>query len=233
VAIPGLAILAAIALHAPDHRSLAERGALSVTVAVGRALPLVGLAVAIGLAGCRTALAGSLFFALAACLGYAAKDAVTAALLATPGTSYRLFLVDPLACVTVGLVLAPPPRLRPWILPPLAAVCGAVIALSIKLNNPDSEKLGFPAGGSVAAIWLIFVLAMLARRLNGHWLHILARVLGSWLIAIGLLLGGTAFVQRSPVDTAPPLVQPTMPGIPEELPPKPRKLPGLGSPSAP
>jgi hypothetical protein len=216
VGLAGLAITAAMALHAPAERGLAEAGAVSVLLAAGRALPLVGVGLALGLSPRRPTAIGGLLLLLGYSVAIVEKERLLDALVSVPGSSARLFLVQPAACVVAGMALILPRRLRPWALPPLAAVFGGLIGFAIKLNDPGPRDLGFASGATVAVLWLVMVAGLLARRLDGRWLQILAPIAGSWLIAIGLLLGGASLVQPAPTDSAAPaLAAPTTPLVPE------------------
>ena len=216
ICILGVGVLVAIERHAPAGRSLLEGGVLAVLLSVGRTLPLVGLGVALGLSGNRNVAAAVLLFVPAAILSFLERERILFALLAGPETSYRLYLIDPLACLLAGLALVTPDQFRSWTLPPLAASIGAIAIFSIKLIDPGAGAPAFLEGAVAAALWLILLLALVARRLAGHWFDISARILGSWLIAIGLLLGGAGLAQRAVTYAPVSQPAPSLPGIPEK-----------------
>jgi len=224
----GIVTIIAIALHPASGRSLAESGALAVALGFGRALPLIGLGVAAGLSRDREAVACGILFAIGFTAGFVEKDDMLSAL-AGPGETYRVFLVDPLASLTMGLGLAIPGAFRRYALPFVALIVGCLFALSMKLNSPDPTSAMFPTGGAAVAAWLLATSALFSRQRTARWLQIAFRIFGSWLIAIGLLLGGAAVVQRSAVDSAAPsLPPPTVPWNPDNNGLKNHRPNGLG-----
>ena len=71
------------------------------------------------------------------------------------------------------------------------------------MNSPNPHAPGFVAGAAGAAFWLIGMVFLAVRGVEWRWLPTGARILGSWLIAVGLLLGGATLVPRRALDAGP------------------------------
>jgi hypothetical protein len=89
-------------------------------------------------------------------------------------------------------------------LPPAATVAGAMLAIGIKLVDPSFHDPNFLRGALVTSVWLVGAVALTVHLVNRPWLGIAIRILGSWLIAIGLMLGASMLVQRPTIGAAPP-----------------------------
>lgn len=203
-----------------------ETGVLSVALSVGQTLPLAGLGLALAVARLREAIVDGALFGAGLVFGLVGREWFLSAILSGPGTTYRLRLVAPLACLVIGLVLAAPMRLRRWLLPFAALCAGALLGFAIKLNDPSFHDPTFAWGATGAAIWLVSAVGLTGRRFDRPWLEVAVRILGSWLIAIGLLIGGAALVHGPTPDNSPPpadvpLPYPsTGPGAPPLQPPR-------------
>ncbi|HTO84062.1 MAG TPA: hypothetical protein VMQ73_17615, partial [Methylomirabilota bacterium] len=126
----------------------------------------------------------------------------------TPDSTWRLGFIGPLACVAAGLVLAPGPLLRVVLAPLAAAFCGAALGFLIAFHDPSLGDPRFAIGAAAAGLCVMAAPVVVLPWFGRGWLRIGGRILASWLIAIGLLLGGSKYVaqQRAaqPLATAPP-----------------------------
>jgi hypothetical protein len=181
-----------------------ERGALSVILSYQRALPLFGLGCALATVRSRDAALGAILAAVGLWLGFAFRDSLINMLVSGSATTGRLGLPGPIACLFVGLVLAAPQRLRAWLLPPTAILVGAMLAIGIKLVDPSFHDPNFVRGGVAAGVWLVGAVGLTVHRCYRPWLGIAMRIAGSWLIAIGLMLGAALFVSRPSIGAVPP-----------------------------
>jgi len=136
---------------------------------------------------------------------------------------FILALPGPTACVIAGLALALPLLLQEWALPVLAAALGLSVGLAIGLAAPAGNVLAFSAGGVSSGLWIAIAPALVFPSLQISWARIFTRILGSWLIAIGLLLGGVRLIASKPSPEAPslPTMTQTLPlsAAPEAIPP--------------
>jgi hypothetical protein len=206
LAMLGLATVAAVDLHPAAHRTLLEQGALAIVLSYERALPLLGLACALALARPGQIALGALLCVAGLGLGLAGRDGLIGAVVSGPATTGRLALPGPIACLAAGVALAVGDRLRPWVLPPAALVIGAMLAVAIKLVDPGFHDPSFLRGAFAAGLWLVAAIALTGRLCGRSWFGIAVRILGSWLIAIGLMLGASILVPRHTVaDDLPPL----------------------------
>lgn len=197
-----------------------ERGALSVVLSYERALPLLGFACALAVVRLWQAALGVLLSVIGLWLGFVARDWLIAAIVSGPATAARLALPGPISCLAAGLALAVPERLRPWLLPPVAIIIGAMLAVGIKLIDPSFHDPNFLRGAIVAGVWLVAAVGLTGQLCNRPWFRIAIRILGSWLITIGLMLGASILVPRANLGNAlqPPPQPPDMlerPGVPD------------------
>src|SRR5262249_28723152 len=137
-------------------------------------------------------------------LGFEYRDALINAVLSGAATRVRLGLPGPVSCLAAGVALAASPRVRAWLLPPAALVMGAMLAIGIKLVDPSFQDLDFLRGALAASLWLVAAVALTVHLVSARWLGVAVRILGSWLIAIGLMLTVSILVPRPAIGAAPP-----------------------------
>jgi hypothetical protein len=180
-----------------------ERGGISVILSYERALPLLGLGCALTLMRPWQAALGAVLAVLGLWLGFAARDWLIPVIVSGPPTAGRLGLPGPISCLAAGLILAVPERHRPWLLPPVAIIIGAMLAIGIKLVDPSLHDPNFLRGAIAASVWLVVVLGSTGQLVNRPWFRIALRILGSWLIAIGLMLGAVILLPRPTIGESP------------------------------
>jgi hypothetical protein len=224
VAVVGLAFLAAAYRDPVAARSLLEQGGIAVILSYERALPLIGLGSVLALMRLRLAALGALAAILGVGVAVAAHDWLIAAIVSAPAMANRLSLPGPISCVVVGLLLAAPERLRSWLLPPAAMAIGAALALGVEIVDPSFRDPNFLRGALAASVWLVAAVGLTARLCDRPWFRIAIRIVGSWLIAIGLILGAAILLPRPRVADAPlpppeTLEAPTFPGQDQRRPP--------------
>jgi hypothetical protein len=193
----GIAAVVLMLLRTTSSRTLFEGGVLSIALTVDRALPLAGLGLALAIAQGREAALGILLLGLGLVLGFVGREWLLSLILTGPKTIYRLRLIGPLACLVVGVTLVSPERTRRWLRALAAVGLGALLALAIKLDDPSFHDPNFPRGAIAATIWLASAVGLTGRSFAQPWLGTAVRIFGSWLIAIGLLLGGAALAPRA------------------------------------
>jgi hypothetical protein len=241
---PALAALGAIFLAAIALLPATAKGELTwwietSALAPVRILPLVGLGVAIGLAGIYLRIATPLLFGAGIVAGFLLQDRFVAALLALPQAASHDFLTGPVACFAAGLALAPPEKLRQAILPAAAAIVGAMLMFAIRVTDPSLHNPAFPLSGITISAWIVVAIALTTHAFRRGWFTIPARILGSWLLAVGLLYGGASLIpKRAPVlPVAPPPPQAPLPGferdVPGMVPPAQEQAPGRPPQSLP
>jgi hypothetical protein len=208
VAIIGIAAIAASHFHLAADRTMLARGGLTVILSYERALPLLGLGCVLALMRPWQAALGAALAVLGLWVGFAAREWLIAAIVSGPATVGRLGLPGPISCLAAGLILAVPERLRSWLLPPAAITIGAMLAIGIKLVDPSFHDPNFLRGAIVASVWLVAATSLTGHLCNRPWFRIAIRIVGSWLIAIGLMLGAAMLLPRSTIGNAPqPLPQ--------------------------
>jgi hypothetical protein len=188
-----LATLAALVVivvwPAFDHRPL-EAGVFYALLRFDNSLPLAGFGLALA-QETRRQIALSLALAVAAIgLGAVLAQPLARAIEADFRAMHYLFLVGPAYCMATGLALLAPARLRPFALALVAVFSGAVLGLVVPLNQPTLAEVEFAAGAVATGIGLALVPLLLLLGLEWPGLRIVMRILGSWLVAIGIMLAG-------------------------------------------
>jgi hypothetical protein len=208
------------------------RGGLAVFLSYERALPLLGLGCALAFMRFRHAALGAGFAILGLYLGFAAREWLIAAIVSGPATVGRLALPGPVACLAAGLILVSPDRLRAWLLPPGAVVIGAMLAIGVKLVDPSFHDPNFLRGAIGASVALVAAAGVIGHLCDRQWFRIALRIVGSWLIAIGLMLGAAILVPRPTIGNGPPprSQAPAPPGLPESPPDAARRPPVPAAP---
>jgi hypothetical protein len=232
----GLLGAAAIALLPAAERGTLSWWILSSALAPERVLPLVGLGVALALVSLRYSLGALVLFGGGIAVGFLGQDRLLSALEAIPQAINHHFLTGPISSLTVGFALVLPARLRPWFLLIAAIVAGSMLAVAIKVTDPSLDDAAIPLAGLAVGFWIIAAVSLTARVFRPAWFSIAARILGSWLIAIGLLYGGASLVPKqkspfpSPFEPTPNIMP--VPG-PDRLPPDLQQPPGGPNPGIP
>lgn len=104
------------------------------------------------------------------------------------GLEDRIYLVTPVSVGLTGVSLWLPERFRYGAAMALAVLLAFDIALFIGLQEFARNINVFSFGAMIAAVWILVAPAFLLRHLKRPWLPIAGRILGSWLVAIELLI---------------------------------------------
>ena len=201
---------------------------LTETLAPARILPLIGLGAAFALIGLRALTAALALFGLGIVAGIVGQDRLLAILDMLPRAATHLFFTGPISYLAAGVALVAAARWREWLAPAAALIVGAMLALTIKLTDPSLHEPAYTWTPVLIAFWIVAAVTLTLRAFRRGWFTIFGRILGSWLLAIGLLYGGASLV--------PPKRQPPPPAM--ALPPAPspgaeRAIPGLPVPDEP
>jgi hypothetical protein len=222
----GLIAVAALTLLPALRESPLTRWILTETLAPARVLPLIGLGAAFGLIGVRVFIASLLLFAFGIAGGLFAEDRLLWVLDTVPRAATHLFLTGPISYLAAGAALVSSARLRSYVVPAAAAIFGAMLGLTIRLTDPSLHDPAFTWTQVLTAFWIVAAVSLPLRAFWRGWFPIFGRILGSWLLAIGLLYGGASLVPQRRLP-APPTA-----GTPESqeltrLPDNDRRVPGL------
>ena len=219
VLVLGSAALLFAALHPWSGRSAFEFGLLYTLWHYDLALPLVGLGLIMAQVRPRLAGLGGAMFAGGLVLGGSLENAVIAAT-ASDGSFFRhILLLAPGCCVVTGATLVSPGAARPWLLPVVAFLVGIVLGLEVKLSDPSVGEW-FAGGAALSGAWFIAAPLLLWRAFARGWFSIAGRILGSWMIAIGAMLGGPYLIPppEAPAPAATEAPAPLQPPIGEPPP---------------
>jgi hypothetical protein len=201
----GLVAIAVIALRA--RQSPFAGWILTAVLAPERVLPLIGLGAACGLVSARIFGAALQLFVFGIAVGNVYQNSLLWVLYNVPNGPTHLFLTGPISCLTIGLALVPGARLLPWLLPVGAIIVGAMLSLAIMLTDPSLHDPAFTWTPLLAAFWIVAAVGLTLHAFWRGWFGIFGRILGSWLVAIGLLYGGASLLPilkppPPPVDTS-------------------------------
>jgi len=200
-ALAALGLLLIAWMSLPANKTAFDEWLLPNAFAPQRILPLLGLGAACGLVGTRAFIAAVLLFGLGIAGGFAMHDRIVLFLYAALHGPTYLFLTGPISCLAVGLALVPGARPLPWLLPIAALVGGATLAVAIFLSTPTLDDPALTWTQLLAAVWIVAAVAMTTRTFRRQWFAVFGRILGSWILAIGLLYGAASLV---PVFKPPP-----------------------------
>lgn len=193
----GGAVIAALELQPSLNRGLWESGALYLALTSDRALPMIGLGCALGQVGRRWSAPAALLLAVGTGAGFFGEPWLVSVAGGSPPLWTLLRLATgPLGGLVAGIALAVPGRVRGGILLPAALVIGAQLGLAVTLNGPGLDDGEFTGAAIGTALWLTVAVALTWRRFERPWFGIAGRIFGSWLIAIGLMLGGAVLTPR-------------------------------------
>jgi hypothetical protein len=222
----GLFAVAALTFIPALRESPLTRWILRETLAPARVLPLIGLGAAFGLIGARAFVAALVLLAIGIAGGLFAEDWLLWVLDTVPRAGTHLFLTGPISYLAAGAALVFSARVRSYVTPATAAIFGAMLGLTIRLTDPSLHEPAFTWTPVLIAFWIVAAVSLPLRSFWRGWFPIFGRILGSWLLAIGLLYGGASLVPQRRLP-APPTA-----GTPESqeltrLPDNDRRVPGL------
>jgi hypothetical protein len=221
-----------VVLFAATSESLLARRIVTDALTPERVLPLIGLGAAFALIDARSLRAGLLLFALGIASGVWAEDALLRILDILPHAATHLFFAVPIAYLAIGIALAAGGRLCSWIAPIAAMIVGAMLALVIQLTDPSLHDPTYIWAPLLMFCWIVAAVSLTLRFFRHDAFPIFGRILGSWLLAIGLLYGAASLLpkRQPPPDITMPENAPSpsfdgaISGQPEPV--QPRPLPG-------
>ncbi|MBP0616223.1 hypothetical protein [Jiella mangrovi] len=201
-----VAVATAIGLRLPPAASL---DTLFWWIAYGplapeRAMPLAALGAAFGLIGWRARVAALAAFGLGIAGGFYGEITWLALLGHLPAAAGHDFYAGPGSCIAAGAALISGRRLRPVATPLASLVIGTLWALWIRLLDPTLHDLKISVAGVLVAVALIVAIASTVAAFRGNWMFVAAPICGSWLLAIGLLYGGSYLATKPPSLNLPP-----------------------------
>jgi hypothetical protein len=154
-----------------------------------RILPLLGMGVAIGLMRPRAAMVAGLAFTGGMAAGLGFYEPLLAPLWALHKAAEAAFFTGPAAALAAGVTLVLPMQLRHYGIAPLALLAGIATTLGIVVTDPSIHDPSNRIAGVLIALWLPAAVALSVSAFRRPLFDTPGRILGSWLIAIGLLYG--------------------------------------------
>lgn len=210
LAFVGAAAICALVWGTRSERTETTWWILNNGLSPERVMPLAGLGVAIVLMrGHQIAIALTVFV-LGIALGVLFQDRYLALIDGVPGAATHLFLTGPVSALAAGLLLIMPAKARPWVLPFAATMIGAMLGVATLLTDPTLHDPTISLIATLIALWILAAIGLSGHAFWRAWFGIAARILGSWLIAIGLLLGGAVIATKPRV--LPPSASQRSPG---------------------
>jgi hypothetical protein len=195
-------ILIAVLLRPVGERTLIERGMIYTIMTYDLVLPLLGLGIAASQMRRWQAVLVAAVFAGGVPVGIEGEYRLLAeGRISIQYAGYFAF-AGPLCCVMAAAALAFAGRARSWITPVAALLSGVALGFAIALHHPSVGDLRFPFGATAGGLWLISLAPAILRPFDRSWLRIGGRIFASWLVAIGLMLGGAKLVAMERADRA-------------------------------
>jgi hypothetical protein len=107
-------------------------------------------------------------------------------------------IAGPLCLVLAGSNLIVPQRFQAWNIPVLSAPLGLGVGMTIAFDAPPtSDWIPYAMGAAVSSVWLVIVVFLIGQTLPRRLTNIARPILGSWIVAIGLLLGAAEWASGS------------------------------------
>ncbi|PTW58839.1 hypothetical protein C8N35_109144 [Breoghania corrubedonensis] len=222
LAFAGVAAILVVVFALPA-RSLLDWWILTTVLAPQQVLPLIGLAIALALAGRGVLVGGLVAFALGLTGGLAGEAVLLGFAGGLPDPAG---LITPAASIVVGLGLLGPRVLRAGLVPVAALIAGGLCGLFLRLSDPSLRDPAFPIAGAAVVCWIVLAVMLTLRVLRRRWFDVAGRIAGSWLVAIGLMHGGAVIARAVRMEQMPPEPQ-TQPVSPAARPPDPAVPPGV------
>jgi hypothetical protein len=166
------------------QRSFFQWGIFQLTITYDQAIPLFALGAALSRQPrLRGLIILSIFFA-AFCLGLFGRSAF-------------LPMIGPFSLIIAGVSLIIPRRADLWAIPLATAILAFAVAMTISFDAPPADDwLAYVSGASLSGVWLLTLAFFIWHALPRAWLMVATPIIGSWLIAIGLMLLGAALISR-------------------------------------
>lgn len=120
-----------------------------------------------------------------------------------------LYLIAPAAVISTGLSLWLVGRPRRWAVMIAAGLVAFSYSLFVGLDDLGVGLVDFASGTVMSALWLVLAPGLMLRHFRGPWLVIPSRIVGSWLIVIGVIVLVSLYMPL-PVN-APSLPDPSQP----------------------
>ena len=195
--------IALVALEPVESRSLVSWWILERAISIEKVLPLIGFGAALSVLSRQLSLVNIVVFLGGAVLGFRIQDRFIALMAFAPDAADHLFLTAPISSIAAGLLLIAPARTKTWLAAPAALLVGAMLAVTIALTDPTLNSREVSIVGVALGLWVVAVTALSGQAFYRSWFPIALRILGSWLLAIGLLYGGASLVKRPALPSLP------------------------------
>ncbi|WP_051438932.1 hypothetical protein [Ciceribacter selenitireducens] len=193
----------------PHDYGFLELGALFTLSVYDLALAMLGLALGAAMAETRrdfAAVVGVFLAVLVVMLTF--FDPIFRVILSSP-LGEVLYLIAPTAVMLTGASLWLTGRYRQWAVMLAAAVVAFAFSLFVGLDDIGVGLIDFAFGTVLSALWLVLAPALMLRHFRGPWLRIPSRIVGSWLVVIGIIVLVSLYVPM-PLK-APALPDPSQP----------------------
>ncbi len=214
----GLFLLAVSQLFTHDY-GFTELGALFTFSVYDLVLAMLGMAVGVAMMEKRRQMALAIGIFLAVLLPMLLFFDGIFTLIREGGLDEILYLVAPVAVAASGISLWLPGKWRDRAVYCAAALVAFSFSLFLGLDDFGVGIAAFATASVLSALWIILAPAFLLRCFKGAWLVIPARIVGSWLIVIAVIVTVSLYVPL-PIKAQPPLdlngETPSAPGMTED-----------------
>ena len=193
----------------PHDYGFLELGALFTLSVYDLALAMLGLALGAAMAETRrdvAAVVGVVLGVLVVMLTF--FDPIFRVILSSP-LGEVLYLIAPTAVMLTGASLWLTGRYRQWAVMLAAVAVAFSFSLFVGLDDIGVGLVDFAFGTVLSALWLVLAPALMLRHFRGPWLKIPSRIVGSWLVVIGIIVLVSLYVPM-PLKT-PALPDPSQP----------------------
>lgn len=191
--VVGIIIVTLFVLFNPPSNNVISSWLIWNILTVSQILPFVALGIVLALLSRKIVTVAFIAFLLGYIIALINYSKVWIYFANQADISQHLYLSLPFASLCSGLLLLLPNSFRKYIVVFVSFIIAAMLAISVKLTDPTLHDPIIPTLGLVIALWIILSFMICVKFFYKSWFPIAIRIVGSWLLASGLLYGGTAF----------------------------------------
>lgn len=159
-------------------------------LSVSNILPLLSLGIGLSLLDIRLAFASLAIFIGGFFIGIVFYSDIWLYFLVN--ATQHLYLTLPISSLFVGILLILPNNVQKYIILIISFIVSMMLGITIKLTDPTFHDPFILKLGLIIGFWLVISVMFIMRKYYRKWFIIPIRILASWLIASGILYGGTS-----------------------------------------
>jgi len=202
IALAGIITIAIFTLKYPPTNYIISAWLIWSALSVSQVLPLAGLGIALSLVSLRLVFISVTIFIASFLSTLSIYGKIWFWFSNSPDASQHFYLTIPILSLCSGLLLVVPKILCKYMVVPASLTSGSMLAITIKLTDPTLHNPLIIKLGLFIGIWIILSFMLIMRSFYQSWFLIPIRILGSWLLASGLLYAGATLMAKYGIITS-------------------------------